>query len=236
MWEFVDKVVYINLDRREDRRQIMKEFFEKGQIPEEKIYRFSAIKDPIGFIGCAKSHIGVLKLAKQNKWKSVLILEDDLEWIDFANTYNKLEDLIKIETWDVCMLTGLYFITNPPYIKFAFYTNAYIVKEYYYDTLIQNMEYGLSKKQDVMIERSKHMLSFRRKYNHPLYEHLYNVDVYWTKLQQRDNWIGCLDPPICQQKATYSDINNEVIAPLWKYVPGNNSRLNETLQFIISHN
>ena len=27
MWEFVDKVVYINLDHREDRRQVMQKFF-----------------------------------------------------------------------------------------------------------------------------------------------------------------------------------------------------------------
>ncbi|NDB81832.1 MAG: glycosyl hydrolase family 25, partial [Alphaproteobacteria bacterium] len=44
MWEFVDKVIYINLDHRQDRRDIMKLFFEKGQIPEDKIVRFPAIK------------------------------------------------------------------------------------------------------------------------------------------------------------------------------------------------
>ena len=133
------------------------------------------------------------------------------------------------------MLTGLYLITNPPYIKFAFYTNAYIVKDHYYDTLIQNMEYALFKKQQVMIERSKNILSFRKKYNHPLYDHLYNVDVYWTKLQMRDNWIGCIDPPLCQQLPTYSDINNKVIAPQWKHVSGHNSKLNKTIEFIMTH-
>lgn len=50
MWEFVDKIVYINLDHREDRRTIMNTFFDKGNIPEEKIHRFSAVKDLNGII------------------------------------------------------------------------------------------------------------------------------------------------------------------------------------------
>jgi glycosyl transferase family 25 len=90
MWEFIDKVIYINLDHREDRRKIMDTFFEKGNIPTEKIVRFSAIRAKKG-VGCLRSHAGALSMAKENGWKNVLILEDDLEWLDFENGYKQLE-------------------------------------------------------------------------------------------------------------------------------------------------
>jgi hypothetical protein len=37
MWDFVDKVIYINLDHRQDRRDIMTKFFENAKIPLEKV-------------------------------------------------------------------------------------------------------------------------------------------------------------------------------------------------------
>ena len=213
MWDFIDKAVYINLDHREDRRQIMNRFFEEGKIPEEKVQRFSAVHDSCGMIGCAKSHIGVLKLAKAMGWKSVLVMEDDLEWINFEEKYTELEKLVETETWDVCMLTGKYLVTTPPKINFAMHSNAYIVKEHYYDTLIANMETGLARKQNFLVRTN--YTWFRKNNSQAVENHVFNIDVYWTFLQQSDNWIGIMPVPICQQVMTYSDINKKVICPSW---------------------
>lgn len=209
MWEFIDKVVYINLDHREDRRQIMQKLFDQGQIPTEKVERFSAIKHKVGIIGCAMGHISILKRAKEQKWKSVLILEDDLEWIDFKENYNKLEELVS-NPFDVCMLGGMYILTDPPKIISAIYTNAYIVKSHYYDTLLNNFEYGLSQKLNKIYvpplfpkitssKRERIYLELVEKDN------CHNVDIYWMKLQIKDNWVGIISPMI-RQVISFSDI------------------------------
>lgn len=210
MWEFIDKVCYINLDHRQDRRDGMINFFKEGGVPDEKVQRISAVRIPHnGMIGCAKSHIATLELAKLNKWKAVLITEDDLEWLDFDHSYKKLEDLISTQQWDVCMLTGLFMKAAPPKVIAAYYSNAYIVKEHYYDTLIQNMKEGLQLKEETL-RKEKH--SWLKSTLHPLYKHIYNIDVYWIKLQLRDRWIGSM-PPICRQIQSYSDINTSIIQP-----------------------
>jgi len=65
------------LEERKDRRKscedLLNKIFEK-----DKIIRFNAIKDNNGAIGCTKSHIECLKLAIENEWDNVLIVEDDI--------------------------------------------------------------------------------------------------------------------------------------------------------------
>jgi len=207
MWEFVDKVVYINLDHREDRRQIMKSFFEESKIPSEKIERFSAIKHKVGVVGCAMSNISVLKRAKEQKWKSVLILEDDIRLVDFEENYKKLEVLVS-KPFDVCMLAGLYIKTDPPRILASFSTTGYIVQSHYYDTLLANFEYGLSQK----LNKPKSTLAWTNRskaeeiYNKMVTaDNIHNVDVYWFKLQMKDNWVGMIDCMI-EPVPNFSDI------------------------------
>ena len=211
MWEFIDKAVYINLDHRQDRRDTMLQFFKTAGIPDEKIQRIPAVYTPHnGLIGCAKSHISALETAKLNKWKAVLIAEDDLEWINFDENYKNLEKLISsTANWDVCMLTGLFMKVTPPKINMAVYTNCYIIQQHYYDTLIQNMKEGLRLKEDTL---QKEKLSWTKTTLHPLYKHIYNVDVYWIHLQIKDNWIGII-PQMCKQTQSYSDINKDIIQP-----------------------
>ena len=108
MWEFIDKIIYINLDHRQDRRDIMSKFFEQGKIPLEKVVRFPAIKRPNAPLGCLESHTAVLRISKKNGWKNILVLEDDLVWSNFDEGYAKnpkyfadayWNELIKIDTW-----------------------------------------------------------------------------------------------------------------------------------------
>jgi glycosyl transferase family 25 len=190
----------------------MKKFFEEGKIPSEKVERFSAIKHDVGIVGCAMSHIAILKRAKQEGWKSVLILEDDLQWADFDCKYPGLEALVSSRPWDVCMLGGLYLEYKLPKITMAVCTNAYIVKSHYYDTLLNNFETGLRRKTDVklpmfpIISEGKRIQTRNKIINK---RDEFNVDTYWFKLQEKDDWIGV--EPMFEQVNTFSDIYNRVV-------------------------
>lgn len=195
MWEFIDKVIYINLDHREDRRKIMNTFFEKGNIPKDKIIRFPAIRRIAGYIGCIESHMQALQLAKDNKWKNVLILEDDLEWLNFEDGYKQLQELITLPKWDVIQLVGWYVKYDFPRIYETLNSGAYLVNEHYYDTLIANRRESLTKIRGV---NSLFTGTIR-----------YNADVYWNILAKTDNWYG-IYPCMCRQVNTHSDISNFV--------------------------
>ena len=207
MWEFIDKLVYINLDHREDRRQIMQKLFDEGQIPTEKIHRFSAIKHDVGICGAAMSHIGVLKLAKQNEWKSILVLEDDVNWVNFEENYKKLEDLVS-KPFDVCMLGGLYVETTPPKVHFALFTNSHIIRSHYYDVLLENYETALKIKLDKKVPSFpiKSPSEKKRLYNQLVdADNFHNIDVFWIREQLRGNWVGII-PSMTSQVPSYSDI------------------------------
>jgi glycosyl transferase family 25 len=192
MWEFVDKIVYINLDHRKDRIDVMAKFFAEGGVPMEKVERFSAIKRANGRMGCLESHTKVLLLAKQNQWKNVLILEDDLEWVkDFEENYKKLEELFQKPDWDVIMLTGWYWKHDFPRIFSANNTGAYLVNSSYYDKLLEN--------------RSTALKQMGRNVGFYFQTKQFNADVSWKKLMEKDIWYG-LQPCICRQIDGYSDI------------------------------
>lgn len=77
-WDFIDKVIYINLNRRKDRRLYLSRELKKLGIPKDKIFRLEAIEYSPGYIGCAMSHLHALHMADKEGWKNVLILEDDI--------------------------------------------------------------------------------------------------------------------------------------------------------------
>jgi GR25 family glycosyltransferase involved in LPS biosynthesis len=194
MWDFVDKFIYINLDHRQDRRDIMSKFFEEGQIPLEKVVRFPAIKRSHGALGCLESHTEVLKLAKKEGWKNILILEDDMEWIQFKEGYSRLVEFTKLPDWNVILLVGWYYEYKFPRIYFSNNSGAYLVNQAYRDTLLKNRE--------VSLHKLKHGVGFNYKNSK------YNSDVYWCELMKKDVWYG-LHPCICRQVDGFSDINKK---------------------------
>jgi glycosyl transferase family 25 len=197
MWEFIDKIIYINLDHRDDRRVIMSKFFEEGQIPLEKVIRFSAIKRSSGALGCVESHMEVLNLANRENWKNILILEDDLEWSeDFKGNYKKLEDLVNLPDWDVILLTGWYYEHKFPRIFKANNTGGYLVNESYRNKLLENRK--------TSVHKLKYGIGFDFK------NLRFNADNYWNELMKVDTWYG-LNPCIFHQVDGFSDIGNRVI-------------------------
>jgi len=196
MWEFVDKVIYINLDHRTDRKDIMAKFFENAKIPLEKVIRFSAINNIRGKLGCVSSHMEVIKLAKHNGWKNTLILEDDLEIFHFEEGYKQLEELVNLSKWDVIMLCGWYQKFDFPRIYAASNSGAYLVNENYIDKLLSNRIVSVN--------------SLRKATGFNFNTCRFNSDVAWLPLQKVDIWYG-LSPCLCRQVDGFSDISKKVI-------------------------
>ena len=65
MSQNIDHIFYINLDYREDRKEEIEREIEKMDL-QEKTERFPGIRVfEQGILGCTKSHLAVLKLAKE---------------------------------------------------------------------------------------------------------------------------------------------------------------------------
>lgn len=85
--KYFDKIYYINLDRRQDRRKACEEQLAKYNITAERVTAFDTASLGIsGAIGCHKSHVEVLKDAYKNGYNKILLLEDDIVFTkDFDN-------------------------------------------------------------------------------------------------------------------------------------------------------
>jgi len=107
----LDAIIYINLENRADRKDLLIKELEKLNANMSKVHKISGVYIPKnGHKGCIQSHILALNMIKLNNWKRVLILEDDAELDMSPNTVNEiisksmdtLDD--KHLNWDVIML------------------------------------------------------------------------------------------------------------------------------------
>jgi glycosyl transferase family 25 len=186
----IEKVVYINLEHRTDRReQVEAELAVFG----DRVERFNAIQKSPGGIGCSMSHLSVLKRAKEQGWKNVLIVEDDFAWTHNQKGIDIFNNLVS-KPYDVIVFGGTYAYYYPDSLKLhkCQTTVGYLVANHYYDTLIANYKEGIE--------------GFLRTMNYPVYA----LDQYWKQIQPRDNWYIVV-PNICMQQPGYSDIEKTFV-------------------------
>jgi len=190
------KIIYINLDRREDRRAWMEEELNR-MTPEVERERFPAINVPgRGGVGCALSHLEVIKRARAEKLPNVLVVEDDFTFLITKEEWE--EDLARLSNvpFDVCML-GYNLIHGEPCSEHNFLTkvidaqtaSAYIIQESMYDRLIEVWETSLPLLQSTGIRD------------------VYDCDRSWKSLQPSSAWY-CFTRRIGKQRACYSDNEN----------------------------
>ena len=178
---------YINLSEREDRKQNAIEQLSKlGIVPN----RMGAIKTEMGIVGCALSHLRCIQEAKIKRYPYVCIFEDDIIIKNENLLIKKVKKLIN-EDFDVLMLSGNNFRPfeeHDDYIKVTkcFTTGAYIIKEHYYDTWLNNLNEGIK-----LLLQTK--------------DRNYSLDAYNHKLQREDKW-WLITPICCYQMPDYSDI------------------------------
>tara|TARA_B110000261_G_scaffold136859_1_gene154920 strand:- start:685 stop:1140 length:456 start_codon:yes stop_codon:yes gene_type:complete len=104
---YIDKIYYINLEHRIDRKEHIENQIKKYIDPELSITkRFNAIENKNGHIGCSKSHLNIIEECIQNNYNNVLIFEDDFEFIieesEFKNYLNKF--FTKYSNYDILLL------------------------------------------------------------------------------------------------------------------------------------
>ena len=76
----LDAIIYINLENRVDRKDLLMKELEKLNTDMSKVHKVSGVYMPKnGHKGCIQSHILALNMIKLNNWERVLILEDDAE-------------------------------------------------------------------------------------------------------------------------------------------------------------
>ena len=193
----IKNVFYINLESRPDRKL----FIEKQlNILGLNATRFNAIKHEKGAIGCSLSHLNVLKLAKEQNFDHILIMEDDIHFLNPQLFINNINNFLKNhKNFDVLLIAannvGNYSIIDRNCVKIKECQTAtgYLVNKHYFDKLIDNFENGVNK----LIKD-------------PSLEKFYAVDQYWKSLQLYDNWY--LLTPLCvSQKPNYSDIEKKIM-------------------------
>lgn len=201
-WKIIDKVIFINLNHRKDRRVRMSRHLKKMGVEKEKIVRLEAIEHTPGFIGCTLSHIAALELAQQNKWQRVLILEDDFSFNETDENHvnlNRYFDALEKVNWNVAFLAANYDRVTPlksvDYIvkaERAWCACAYIVNSTYLDRLIYNYRSGLQALLQGGMQQE------------------FALDVHWHRCMQEDLWIGIF-PNSGYQLPDKSDIEGKVV-------------------------
>jgi GR25 family glycosyltransferase involved in LPS biosynthesis len=192
----IKNIFYINLDRRIDRKMHIETQLNLLNL---KATRFPAILNSFGALGCSLSHLALLKYAKHNNLDHILILEDDVSFLNPSLFLDNLNQFLKTHTnFDVLLLAGNnmgnYEKIDDCCVKVSQCqtTTAYLVKNHYYDTLIKNYENGIN---------------LLQLYPNKLDD--YAIDQFWKKLQKIHNWF-LLIPLSVIQRPDISDVEKRV--------------------------
>jgi len=194
-------ILYINLNHRTDRKINIENELSKVSW-REKAIRFPAVEMKNGAMGCTMSHIKCLEIARDNNWRHVVILEDDIEFLDPSLFLSNLDRFLigtshDSYSWDVILIAGNNMLPYLPYNECAIQamncqtTTGYIVQQKYYNELIQNMKEGL-----------------RLFLRNPERKNEYAIDKFWLSLQKKDKWFLIIPLSVIQRE-NYSDIEKK---------------------------
>lgn len=189
-----DKIIYINLDHRKDRKEQILNEFKKMNIDETKIHRIHAVHEKYnGHIGCAKSHIKAIEYAKNNGFKRVLIFEDDFVFLHNEDIVKeRIQNFLRnTPKWDVCQFTSVYVTyknndenNNVRLVNKASTSSCYAINSTFYDKLLNNLNDSLKKMEHEMEQFNKNNNNILKK----KHTSNYALDQNWYKLQEKSNW------------------------------------------------
>jgi glycosyl transferase family 25 len=196
-FDMFDHILYINLDKRTDRRwQIENELIKMG-VTKNRMTRISGVIDKFGSLGCSKAHLVALELFETNtNWKNVLIVEDDAIFCqsrDYIDSILSQFCSLHIK-WDVLQLfanvqhfeeTQFEFLVR---LKESQTTAGYAVNRSYLTLLKNNIQEGIDKLQTYNVSNGD-----------------FCIDQYWKPLQLTGNWFT-FHPIFGYQRDGFSDI------------------------------
>ncbi len=204
--EEIDLVVYINLDKREDRRKETEEELKRVGVPESKVLRWSAVyregRHTRGSpLGCTMSHVQVLQHVDTlpPEIQTVLILEDDFSFNDdVSEVHQSLQKFLTYprDLWDVVLLT--YHVQRredyDDFVSKALYshgTAGYLVNRSGLKNLLRNFQ-----------ESQEGLLSTG--------EWFYVLDIHWQYFMSGGKCFY-FNKSLGYQRLSYSDIQGAVI-------------------------
>ena len=177
MSQNIDKIIYINLEKRTDRKEHIENELKKFNLPFE---RFDAFETKgMGILGCGYSHLGVLKKAKEMNYKNILILEDDFMFLVNKEEFEtELTNFFNLNIhYDVLFLS--YGVNKNETLNNGIVNrviesssaSGYIVHHSYYDKLISLYEWAMP-----LLENTK-------------MHWIYANDQIWKEYQKKDQWL-----------------------------------------------
>jgi len=205
-FKMFDKVYLINLDKRKDRLERCIDLFKKNNV-DDIVERFPGIipdlsedipftrdteKIKVGTHGCLLSHIEIIKEAKRKNLNSVLVLEDDVEFINIDKIDLSIEQLFK-KDWSLFYLgTNLHIPLeraddNLLILKKGFATHAVAYHKNFYDHCINQFNQGIIR----------------------------IIDVWLSEYGQENFPCFCSYPITAIQSNDYSDIHNAFADYSW---------------------
>ncbi len=202
--ENIDRIYYINLDHRTDRR---KEFENEIQklASLEKVERIQAIHKPeLGCLGCTLSHVKTLETFLKSEYKTCLVFEDDFAFNQDMNYCNFLLKHLftSKKEFDMVMLGGKILNhreTDSPFLHQvldAQTSSAYLITKDFAKTLHRNLSEGAQLLEQWFQE-------------HKDKKHEYCLDIYWKQLQPHHKWF-VFHPKMGIQREGFSDIEKKV--------------------------
>ena len=110
-----DKIYYINLDTRPDRKEHLFKELAKMDVGEDMLQRIPGVIHPMACLGCSIAHKNALLDCKKNGYSNYMIIEDDFTFKEDKETtfalLNKFWDTN--HPWDIVMLSGNVVRTQP---------------------------------------------------------------------------------------------------------------------------
>jgi GR25 family glycosyltransferase involved in LPS biosynthesis len=88
MFDYFSAIYCINLDEETERWEKVKQELNCIGIG-DRLQRFSAVKDTIRGRGASRSHLELIKLAREQNLANILIFEDDTKFINWNDDYLK---------------------------------------------------------------------------------------------------------------------------------------------------
>lgn len=224
----MDGIVYINLENRNDRKELLLKELQELKTDMNKVNKVSGVYIPKnGHKGCVQAHILALNLAKLNNWDKTLILEDDAQLNvspdDFNKILNSILEKIKDKPFDVIMLASANKLYDDKVESIPF--------------TIESLEKD-DKNQDIKINKTLNIKKIKSATTSSAYiikntyldtlldlfnncnnqmEHIklsgnnyeqHALDQKWSTLQVKDNWY-CIDEDPLKQRAIWSTIMKE---------------------------
>jgi hypothetical protein len=196
---------YINLGHRQDRRFETELVLQRLGLAAE---RFGAERHLAGgAVGCTRSHLALLKLARARGHANVLVLEDDVDLcVPPEDVRADLEGFFASGVpYDVLMLAHYTAVELPPYegqppppcppLRRALEVqtaSAYVVHARFLDRLIATLEEAAA----LLQATGQHWFFMN--------------DQYWKRLQPQSEWL-CVERPLCRQRASFSDLAGSVV-------------------------